>query len=294
MEGNRAERTAGRWASSGMVRAAATAATAAMALLLASPAAAQEAAPAPETFRYSMEVSTPGASAPTVWHVFQGPEGASLIPPSRRAEPGEAWAIVHRARTGGRPYQVRREDRRLIPVWNPEEEYRPGVEVGSGLAILTLRELKWELIRGSSDRRIAGRPTEHYVLTATLEVGLRPAPGLEGLGTDSARVVTRTDLWVDPSLPFSWAPFAAWGSRALSLGEPVADEHLRREAEPRLRELGLPLQMDTRLTHRSSGDLDFAFGQNTRTRVRVTELQPAGPPAVPPRFLRYERTNESQ
>lgn len=285
---------AGRATTAGNAAAAATAGMAAVALLLAAPAPAQEAADAPRTFRYSMEVTAPQASAPATWHAFQGPEGAALVPPNRRAEPGEAWAIFHEARTGGRPYQVRREDRRLIPVWHPDEEYRPGVEVESGQAILSLRELEWELIRGSSDRRIAGRPTEHHVFTASVMVELRPGPGLGGLGTDSARVVTRTDLWIDPSLPFSWAPFATWGSRALSLGQPVADDHLRREVGPRLREMGLPLRMETRLTYRPFGDPDFAFGQNARTRVRVTEVQPVEPPAVPPRFLRYERMNESQ
>lgn len=268
--------------------------TAAAGLLLATAARAQSSSAAPETFRYRMEVTTPKASAPGVWHAFQGPEGASLVSPQRRADPESAFAILHEQVTGGLPYLVLRDQELLSPIWNPEKEYRPGVEVEASSADLVLKGLTWDLIRGSSDRRVAGRATDHYVLTASMTMVARPSRAFQGLGTDSVRVTSRTDLWVDPTLPFSWAPMAVSGSRAVTLGHPVASAGLRTQVASRLRELGLALRTQTRVTFDPYGDPDFAFGQNVRSEMRVTELQPAEPPAVPSRFLRYERTSAPQ
>lgn len=266
----------------------------AAALLLTSAARAQPTSGAPDTFRYRMEVSAPQASEPGVWHAFQGPEGASLVPRSRGTHPEAAFSIMHEEATGGLPFVVLHDQELLTPVWDPEKEYHDGVEVQARSADLVLRDLRWELIRGSSDRRVAGRATDHYVLTASVLMVARPSRGLERLGSDSVRVTSRTDLWIDPALPFSWAPIAVSGSRAVTLGHPVADGGLRTEVAGRLQELGLPLRTQTRITYRPYGDPDFAFGQNARSEVRVTELQPADPPAVPSRFLRYERTSSSQ
>lgn len=263
---------------------------AALALAAPAPGPGQE---TPETFRYRMEVMAPGASEPAIWHVFQGPDGVSLVPPSQPPHPLNAWAIIRGEGEDG-PQIVRSEEERLLPVWEPEEEYRSGMTTDARDAIMELRDLTWEIIRGASDRRVAGRPTEHYVLTATMKVVAHPSEGLEGLGADSALVSARTDLWIDRGLRFSWAPFAAWGTRALSLGYSPADAHLRKEALPRLRELGLPLRIQTRLTHREYGDPDFSFGQDARTELVVTDLQPADPPAVASRFLEYARSSESQ
>lgn len=267
---------------------------AAAALLLAS--AARLPAQAPETFRYSLEVGPPGSGSRggATWHVFQGPEGAALVPSRRGASRDTAWAIAHDRVTGGLPYQIHHADGLLTPIWEPESAYRPNVEVSGGRTAMVLRPLTWDLIRGSSDRRVAGRSTEHHVVTASVVLVALPPPALEGLGTDSARVTTRTDLWIDRSLPFSWMPFAVWGNRALTLAQPVADAGLRGEVGPRLRELGLPLRMETRVTVEPYGDPDYAFSESSRSVHRVTDLQPVDPPAVPSRFLRYERRNPSQ
>lgn len=267
---------------------------AAAALLLAS--AARLPAQAPDTFRYSLEVGPPGSGSrgATTWHVFQGPEGAALVPSRRGPSRDTAWAVAHDGVTGGLPYQVHHAEGLLTPIWEPESAYRPNVEVQGGRSVMILRRLTWDLIRGSSDRRVAGRPTEHHVVTASMVLVALPPPGFEGLGADSARVTTRTDLWIDRSLPFSWMPFAVWGNRALTLTQPVADAGLRREVGPRLRELGLPLRMETRLTVDPYGDPDVAFAESARSVHRVTDLQPVDPPAVPSRLLRYERRNPSQ
>lgn len=277
------ERNAGR-------RLAALALLSLLALVLAAIGRAQQAT---ETLRYRVEVTTPGASGPAVWHVYHGPEGAALVPPAQPPHPLNAWAIVENG-AGAEPLMVQADQEQLVPAWTAESEYSPGATVEGQSATLVLRDLNWEMIRGSSDRRVAGRPTRHYVVTASMKVLARPSRAFENLGPDSTLVTGRTDLWVDPSRPFSWAPFALWGSRALSLEQPVADAHLRRQLGPELAGLGFPLRMQVRLTYREYGDADFTFGNDARTQVVVTDLQPVESPAVPARFLRYTRTNASQ
>lgn len=271
-------------------RLAALALVSALALVLAAVGRAQQ---APETLRYRVEVTTPGSAGPAVWHVYHGPDGAALVPPAQPPHPLNAWAIVENG-ARARPLVVRAAREELVPAWSAESEYSPGVTVEGKSAALVLRDLNWDMIRGGSDRTVAGRPTRHYVVTATMKVLARPGPTFENLGQDSTLVTSRTDLWIDPSRPFSWAPIALWGSRALSLENPVADAHLRRQLGPELAGLGFPLRMQVRLTYREYGDADFTFGNDARTQVVVTDLQPAEPPAVPARFLQYSRTSVSQ
>lgn len=243
--------------------------------------------------RYEVAVRPDGGSREVVWRVVQGPDVASLFSPSRGvSDLGAAWALSGPA-VGGRPWLVKGDRRTLVPMWEEGPSYRPGVTASRGRARTVVRDLDYRFSRGASDRAVAGRRAQHWVLEADLRVIFEPRGFGRGLGADSADVHLRTDFWFLRGVPFSWAPFAATGVEPLSVGLDPVTRLLREDLESRFRRLGLPVATETCERWEPFGTPDVAIPSDSRRRSRVRRLEPASPPAADPGVLDYERVTEA-
>lgn len=236
-----------------------------------------------ETVRYRVGVRS-GAGSEAAWRVVQGPEVATLLAPSSPGTGLEAAFALTGAAVGGGPVLVKRDRDALVPMWADGPVFRPGL-ASSGRGAKVLRSLEYRFRRGARDRQLFGRRAQHWVLEAELRVVFRPA--MERLGADSADAHLRTDFWFLREVPFSWAPLVPSGVGALSLGMEPVDRLLRRDLEPKLRRLGLPVATETTERWEAFGTPDVAIPTDSRRGSRVRELRKASPPAAHPPYLEY-------
>lgn len=247
-----------------------------------------------EVVRYEVVVQPEGGDRETVWRVVQGADVATLLSPGREGyDLKDAWAVSGPA-VGGRPWLVKSRRKSLVPLWEDGPAYRPGMATESGRSRTVLRGLDYRFTRGASDRTVAGRRAQHWVLEADLRVIFQPRAFGRGLGADSAEVHLRTDFWFLRDVPFSWAPLSATGVDALSLGQGPADRLLRDDLDPRFRRLGLPVATETREQWEPFGTPDVAIPSDARRRSRVRGLEKASPPAANPEVLEYGRVEPGQ
>lgn len=221
--------------------------------------------PAEKTgYAYTLNVvegPTPERADTSSWGVIQGPELALLTPPGRARVPENAVLYVGPA-TGGVAARVDREGERFVPIWPPPA---PGDPTDmDGISV--------RLHRRAPDRRIEGRTADHY----TFQAVIRNVPD----GTpERQRATVVVDLWVLPDLPFSWAPFAALGARAL----PAMDPRLHAALASHLPELGLPARMETSvLVERIDPEGEQIVASMERGRVVfLSDLRRSDPPPRP-------------
>lgn len=235
-----------------------------------------------EVVRYRVSVRS-DERAESTWQVVQGPDVATLLPPRADGDDLEsAFALSGPAVEGGAAL-VRPDRGMLVPVWPDGPVFRPGLAGGSGRSRTVLRSLDYSFERGERDREIFGRRAQHWVLEADLRVVFRP--GMPRLGEDSAEAHLRTDFWFLREVPFTWSPLIPDGVNALSLGVEPVDRLLRRDLEPKLQRLGLPVVTETEERWEGFGSPDVALPTDGRRGVRVRDLRAAPPPAAHAPYL---------
>lgn len=274
------------------------AALAAPAATSSSPAAPPRADTVPElgdVVRYRVAVRRGGGSSrEAVWRVVQGPEVASVfLPAADGRDLAAAWGVTGPA-VDGRPWLVKRARKALVPLWEDGPGYRPGVAADRGRSRVVLRDLDYRFSRGASDRRVAGRRAQHWVLEADVRVVFQPRGIGRRLGSDSADVHLRTDFWFLREVPFSWAPLTPTGAKPLSVGAGPAARTLRADLEPLFRRLGLPVRTETTERWDPYGTPDLAMPSDSRRGLRVDSLRPASPPAADAGVLRYGRVTSGR
>lgn len=247
-----------------------------------------------EVLRYGVAIRPDSASREAVWRVVQGPDVASIFSPAGDARDLEsAWGVTGPA-VGGRPWLVKNDRKTLVPLWEDGPAYRPGVAASRGQSRVVLRGLDYRFRRGRSDREVEGRRAQHWVVEADVRVVFQPRGLGRGLGSDSAEVRLRTDLWFLRDVPFSWAPLAPTGVTALSVGIGPLARTLRDDLEPHFRRLGLPVITETSQRWEPFGRPDVAMPSGGWGRSRVQGLEAAAPPAADPAVLEYGRVTAGE
>ncbi|GEM_PF-6445239 len=248
-----------------------------------------------DVVRYRVAVRRGGGSSrEAVWRVVQGPEVASVfLPAADGRDLAAAWGVTGPA-VDGRPWLVKGARRALVPLWEDGPGYRPGVAADRGRSRVVLRDLDYRFWRGASDRRVAGRRAQHWVLETDVRVVFQPRGIGRRLGSDSADVHLRTDFWFLRDVPFSWAPLTPTGAKPLSVGVEPAARTLRADLEPLFRRLGLPVRTETTERWEPYGTPDLAMPSDSRRGLRVDSLRPASPPAADAEVLRYGRVTAGQ
>lgn len=247
-----------------------------------------------DVVRYRVAVRRGGRPREAVWRVVQGPEVASVfLPAADGRDLAAAWGVTGPA-VDGRPWLVKRARKALVPLWEDGPGYRPGVAADRGRSRVVLRDLDYRFSRGASDRRVAGRRAQHWVLEADVRVVFQPRGIGRRLGSDSADVHLRTDFWFLREVPFSWAPLTPTGAKPLSVGAGPAARTLRADLEPLFRRLGLPVRTETTERWEPYGTPDLAMPSDSRRGLRVDSLRPTSPPAADAGVLRYGRVTSGR
>lgn len=172
----------------------------------------------------------------------------------------------------GMPHTIEDEWGVLVPAIGDAPDVEGDEPVLSSGTAMAYDSIRWELRRGDRDESIAGRDTEHWVLTID-------AWGVQSPGGDREMLVRNTgrgDLWFDPSLVFSAVPFAVARNSGFPLGvqDRAAALHVLHQALPELRERGLLLRAElseTGLAHVEGMDQPMEVGPNEST-LRVDEV----------------------
>lgn len=124
--------------------------------------------------------------------------------------------------------------------------------------------------RGDDDRTVAGHPATHYVFEAHI------TRQVEG-SARKQRYATTTDVWVLEDRPFSWVPFAVFGTTGVN-----ADPRLQVALAERLAERGMVARAETRLSFEMLPEDGTANGAGSEQRflVWVEGVKPAAPPQL--------------
>ncbi len=248
----------------------------AAAALTAIPAAAQE--PVEPPFSYVLEVQM-GGEPGGEWAVTQGPE-LGVARWSGEEGAGDVALVAGPAVGGGPAEPMRQMGGILAFLFDPARDFGPGYRktstFGSGIAIVDSVAL--ELERGTDDRRIEGRATEHHRLAARIHWRHRTGDGTETPVVDRGAA----DLWFAPDLPFSWLPLGVHPTRPgtvlpLSFWWPEAVDAALARHGGRLQELGLLVGARTRDETRPASDPEGEVqlvGVELESSLSVRDVRP--------------------
>lgn len=149
------------------------------------------------------------------------------------------WARAdHHTLKHARFSQGRRNMGLFVPRWPPGKSADDAQGWASYGHAITYRSFSVSVERGKHDRKIDGRQTRHYILTA--DFANRDDRDMDGV---FSQVHITTDLWVYPDAPFSWVPFDTAGV----YGDPRLDAAML----DKLSDLGLVMRAETRYSNQT-------------------------------------------
>lgn len=164
----------------------------------------------------------------------------------------------------------------LVPALStPLENLESGEFMHTDLGPTAYDSVRWKLDRGDGDRTIDGRMGEHWVMT--VDSWSRQKSGETVIPMETT---ARAELWFDPTLPFSLAPFAVARGSGFPLGvmDAAVSHHVLRESLPMLRERGLLLRAEIsarQLRHIEGLDGPMTLGPE-ETTLEVSDVRPDG------------------
>lgn len=230
--------------------------------LVAAPAAAQS-----DAYRYAVSYVQGGDT--TAAEAVQGLEYTMLAAPGDGATPDNAWYYMGPALD----HQVREAEPDAVGLvhfpWPHTRSQSGDTLVTDQGDTLVYQRFDVRLEPGDEERPVAGRTARRYDLHASIVKTLVGASRTDSLSVEGT-------YWVLEDVPFTWAPFAIYGTTAL----PAMDPRLRDVLREKLDGAGLPGRMKTRIVYevrRPSGP-----GGSTQERETwIGELTPATPPPAP-------------
>lgn len=236
-----------------------------------------------DAYQYDIHYATSpatgaGGSAPEpedarVRHALQGPEVTLLWAQGQEKTMENARFARHEEVMG-----------MLMPKWSLA---RSAAEKTGWTALG--REIQYDTFdvdfrRGDDDRTIAGRPAKNYVFEAKLTKRV-------GTSARKQHLAVTANLWVLEDRPFSWAPFAVFGTTGVN-----ADPRLQAALAERLAERGTVGRAETNLSLEVLAEDDSVTGgSEQRFYVWIENLKSAEPPRVQKPMVSQEtmRTVES-
>lgn len=165
----------------------------------------------------------------------------------------------------------------MVDAMGQSSGYKPGDILVEGFAensTATVTSFTYSLEKGKEKQTLEGQKTEHYILSAKLEVSV-----VDDQGNKSTNVEAGTaDLWVAKKLPFSWLPYTLANNNFRKSAIPFGfvrhniATFLLTQFEADLKKMGLLLKARATTTVTQTGQ----YGEISNSYVRevtVSELE---------------------